>query len=77
MNAKTVESIAERLLASRPDTPVKVRLLRDILPGSSPSELKQALADLKEHPEYARLQKGYRAPGKDPAAPMIGRSTSS
>jgi hypothetical protein len=56
MKTKTIEDIADKLLATNPDTPVRVRLLRDVLPGSSPRELQKALTELMEHPTYAMLR---------------------
>jgi hypothetical protein len=56
MNNKTIAAVADALLATSPDTPVRVRLLRDVLPGSRSRELRLAMAELKKHPAYAALR---------------------
>jgi len=57
MNAETIRGIAQRLLATEPDTPVRLRLLRDILRDEPISELHRTQADLKQHPTYDMLKR--------------------
>ena len=56
MNVESIQKIAEDLLATEPDTPVRFRLLRDVFRNTSRKELQMAAADLKRHPTYAMLQ---------------------
>jgi len=57
MNTQTIESIADKLLSTNPDTPVKVRLLKDVLQDVPEGELRAVLEKLKQHPTYSMLMR--------------------